>query len=158
MATHSSVLAWRIPGTREPGGLPSMGSHRVGHNWSDLAAAAYRYTNIKVKKVSVSKSPTLCDPMDCSPPNSSVQRILQAGILEWVAIPFSRGSSWPGYWTWVSCIAGRFFIVWAIREVIWILLNHKRMKTYNFRQSQRQIPYAFTHMCNVKNKINEQPN
>ena len=40
MATHSSVLALRIPGTGEPGGLPSMGSHRVGHNWSDLAAAA----------------------------------------------------------------------------------------------------------------------
>ena len=41
MATHSSVLAWRIPGTGEPGGLQSMGSHRVGHNWSDLAVAAY---------------------------------------------------------------------------------------------------------------------
>ena len=40
MATHSSVLAWRIPGTGEPGGLPSVGSHRVGHNWCDLAAAA----------------------------------------------------------------------------------------------------------------------
>ena len=40
MATHSNVLAWRIPGTAEPGGLPFMGSHRVGHNWSDLAAAA----------------------------------------------------------------------------------------------------------------------
>ena len=40
MATHSSVLAWRIPGTGEHGGLPSMGSHRVGHNWSDLAAVA----------------------------------------------------------------------------------------------------------------------
>ena len=40
MATHSSVLAWRIPGTGEPGGLPSMGSHRAGHDWSDLAAAA----------------------------------------------------------------------------------------------------------------------
>ena len=39
-ATHSSVLAWRIPGMGEPGGLPSMGSHRVGHDWSDLAAAA----------------------------------------------------------------------------------------------------------------------
>ena len=38
-ATHSSVLAWRIPGTGEPGGLPSMGSQRVGHDWSDLAAA-----------------------------------------------------------------------------------------------------------------------
>ena len=40
MATHSSVLAWRIPGTGAPGGLPSVGSHRVGHDWSDLAAAA----------------------------------------------------------------------------------------------------------------------
>ena len=40
MATHSSVLAWRIPGMAEPGGLPSMGSHRVGHDWSDLAAVA----------------------------------------------------------------------------------------------------------------------
>ena len=39
MATHSSILACRIPGTGEPGGLPSMGSHRVGHDWSDLAAA-----------------------------------------------------------------------------------------------------------------------
>ena len=47
MATHSSVLAWRIPGTGEPGGLPSTGSHRVGHDWSDLAAAAphSRYCN-----------------------------------------------------------------------------------------------------------------
>ena len=40
MASHSSVLAWRIPGTGEPGGLPSVASHRVGHDWSDLAAAA----------------------------------------------------------------------------------------------------------------------
>ena len=39
MATHASVFAWRIPGTGEPGGLPSMGSHRVGHDWSDLAVA-----------------------------------------------------------------------------------------------------------------------
>ena len=42
MATHSSVLAWRIPGTREPGGLPSMGSHRVRHDGSDLAAAVFK--------------------------------------------------------------------------------------------------------------------
>ena len=43
MATHSSVLAWRIPGMGEPGGLLSMGSHRVGHDWSDLAAAAVSF-------------------------------------------------------------------------------------------------------------------
>ena len=46
MATHSSVLAWRIPGTGDPGGLPSMGSHRVGHDWGDLAAAAYMHKDI----------------------------------------------------------------------------------------------------------------
>ena len=46
MATHSSILAWRIPGMGEPGGLPSMGLHRVGHDWSDLAAAAYIYLGI----------------------------------------------------------------------------------------------------------------
>ena len=40
MATHSNVLAWRTPGTAEPGGLPSLGLHRVGHDWSNLAAAA----------------------------------------------------------------------------------------------------------------------
>ena len=45
MATHSSVLAWRIPGTGEPGGLPSMGSHRAGHNCGDLAAAAAAVCN-----------------------------------------------------------------------------------------------------------------
>ena len=47
MATHSSVLAWRIPGTEEPNGLLSMGSHRVGHNWSDLAAAASKKGSLK---------------------------------------------------------------------------------------------------------------
>ena len=40
MATHSGILTWRIPGMEEPGGLPSMGSHRVGHDWCNLAAAA----------------------------------------------------------------------------------------------------------------------
>ena len=49
MATHSSVLAWRIPGTGEPGGRPSTGSHRVGHNFSDLTVAA-RKTDIKTTK------------------------------------------------------------------------------------------------------------
>ena len=48
MATHSSVLAWRIPGTGEPGGLPSLGSHGVGHDWSDLAAAAAAHYNCTV--------------------------------------------------------------------------------------------------------------
>ena len=46
MAAHSSVLVWRIRGMAEPGGLPSMGSHRMGHNWSDLAAAATYIKNV----------------------------------------------------------------------------------------------------------------
>ena len=53
---------------------------------------------------------TLCDPMDCSPPGSSVCGILQARILEWIAILFSRGSFQPEDCTQVSCVAGRFFI------------------------------------------------
>ena len=51
--------------------------------------------------------------MDCSPPGSSIHGILQARILEWVAISFSRGSSRPRDWTWVSCIGGRCFYLWA---------------------------------------------
>ena len=60
--------------------------------------------------------PTLCDLMDCSLPGSSVHGILQARTLEWVALPFSRGSSQPRGQTWVSCIAGRFFTLWTTRE------------------------------------------
>ena len=58
----------------------------------------------------------LCDPMDYSPPGSSVHGILQARILECVAISYSRGSSWTRDWTQVFWIAGRFFTVWATRE------------------------------------------
>ena len=61
---------------------------------------------------------TFCNSMDCSPPDSSVHGILQARILDWVAIPFSGGSSQPRDRTWVSCIAGRFFNVWATREAL----------------------------------------
>ena len=56
---------------------------------------------------------TLCSPMDCSLPGSSIHGILQARILEWVAISFSRGSSWSTDWTRVFCIAGSFFTNWA---------------------------------------------
>ena len=73
MAPHSRVLAWRIPGMEEPGGLPSIGSHRV--------AAADK---------SLQSCPTLCDPIDGSPPGSAVAGILQARTLEWVAISFSN--------------------------------------------------------------------
>ena len=61
--------------------------------------------------------PLLRDPMDCSPPGSSAHGILQAIILEWIAIPSSRGSSWHRDQTWVSCIADRFFTIWALPSV-----------------------------------------
>ena len=62
----------------------------------------------------------LCNLMDCSPPGSSVHlqvRILQVRILEWVTIPFSRGSSWPRDWTWISCNVGRFCTIWVCEKV-----------------------------------------
>ena len=61
---------------------------------------------------------TLCDPMDCCPPGSSVYGILQAWILKWVAISSSRGFSPPRDWTRVSWVAGRFFTIWATREAL----------------------------------------
>ena len=64
--------------------------------------------------------PTLCNPMDYSLPGFSVHGIFQARVLEWVAIAFSRGSSRPRDRTWVSCIVGRRFILWATREVPFI--------------------------------------
>ena len=71
-----------------------------------------------VKALVAQSCPTLCDPMDCSSPDSSFHGILQARILEWVASPFPRGSSQPRDQTWVSCIAGRFFTIWATRKCI----------------------------------------
>ena len=71
----------------------------------------------KLGKSEVTQScPTLCDPMNYSPPGSSVHGILQGRKLEWVVMPFSRGSSWSRDWTRVSCIAGRCFIVWATKQ------------------------------------------
>ena len=69
-------------------------------------------------KVKVAQScPTFCNPMDYNPPGSSVHEILQEIILEWVAISFSRGSSRPRDQTWVSCIASRFFTIWATKTM-----------------------------------------
>ena len=70
----------------------------------------------KVKVKSLSRCPTLCNPMDCSPPGSSVHGILQARELEWAAISFSRGSSQPRDRTQVSHIADKCFTIWVTRE------------------------------------------
>ena len=76
----------------------------------------------KVKMVVTQSRLTLCDPMDCSPPGSSIHGIIQASILEWVAIPFSRISSQLRDQTWISCITGRFFTIWATRKIRYLLL------------------------------------
>ena len=78
---------------------------------------SFHCLNFTVNYVLVAQlCPTLCDPLACSSQGSSVHGILQARILEWIALPFSVGSSQPGDWTQVSHIAGGFFTIWATRE------------------------------------------
>ena len=77
-----------------------------------------RMTSVYVVVLVTKSCSTLCDPMDCSRPGSSVHGILQVRILEWVAISFPRGSSWPRNRTQVFCTAGRFLTDWATREAL----------------------------------------
>ena len=94
--------------------------------WFDLPALQGTLKSLLQHHISLSlyrkallcSYPTLWDPMDCSLPGSSVHGIFQARILEWVAIPFSRGSSWPRDRTCVSCFTGEFVTVGAIREAL----------------------------------------
>ena len=119
--------------TGRPGVLQSMGSRKIGHNWGTEQQQFWKtvrryFKNLKIelpygpaiplldiylkKWVKFAQSClTLCDPMDYR-----VYGILQAKTLEWVIIPFSRGSSQPRDWTQVSRIAGGFFTSWATRE------------------------------------------
>ena len=106
MATHSSILAWRIPGTEEPVGLPSMGSHRVRHDCHDRSSSSHftklfndtvslEDTHFHKGQLAAAAKPlqlclTLRNPIDGSPPGSPVPGILQARTLEWVAISFSN--------------------------------------------------------------------
>ena len=85
-------------------------------SWATREALNKSSLNFLMLFLVIQSCPTLCDPMDCSPPGSSVHGVLQARILKWVAIPSSRGSSQPKDWTQVSCIKGRFFTIWATRE------------------------------------------
>ena len=100
MATHSSVPAWRIPGTVEPGGLPSMGLHRVGHDWSDLAAAAAVYV-CQYYPPNLSHLPLL-------PPYST--------LFLRVSIPALQiGSSVPFFWMSYICIS-----IWYLFFSFWL--------------------------------------
>ena len=86
--------------------------------------------------------PTVCNPMDWGPPGSFVHGILQARILVWVAIPFSREYFQPRDRTQVSCIKGRFFTSWTTREetnTIWFQLYDILEKTKLWRQLKGQL-------------------
>ena len=92
--------------------------------------------------------PTLCDPMDCSLPGSSVCGIFQAIVLEWVAISFPRGSSQPRDRTRVSCIVDRRFIIWATREVYYNVTTIERTNNVIIHHSISQtfwICYGMSH-------------
>ena len=104
MATYSSILAWEIPWTEEPGGLQSMGVTKELDTTQRLNNNNITFRSDQIRSVAQS-CPTLCDPTDCSPPGSSVHGIFRAGILEWVAISFSRGSSRPRDRTCVSYVS-----------------------------------------------------
>ena len=125
MATHSSVLAWRIPGMGEPGGLPSMGSHRVGHDWGDLAAAAAKHWEVRVcvcararacvcvRACVLSRVWFFATPCHAAAHKTPLSvEFFQPRILEWVAISNSRYLPNPGTEP-ISlaspALAGRFF-------------------------------------------------
>ena len=92
--------------------FPTQGSNQV---FSIVGKFFYHLSQQWTSEVA-QLCPILCNPMDYSPPGFSIHGIFQARVLEWVAISFSRGSSWPRDRTQVSCIAGRCFTVWATRE------------------------------------------
>ena len=109
--------------TGKPGVLQSMGSQRVRHDWvTKLTETCEDYFNdlkrhSTILCVCVPLCLILCDPVGCSFQGSSVHGISQARILEYVAVSYSGGSFQPGDQTWVSCILGGFFTVWATRKV-----------------------------------------
>ena len=95
--------------------LPKIMKQMKHLSTEHVSSTILRSCDLVVVVLIAQSCPTLCDPMDCHPPGSSVHEIFQARILEWVAISFSRGSSQPRDRTWVSCTAGKFFTDWATR-------------------------------------------
>ena len=144
MIIHSSVFAWRIPKNR---GAWKASVHVVAESdttgWlSTQHTQIFRSTIIGSRGecvilllfscVWLFATLTLCNPMDCSLPGSFVYEISQARILEWVAISFSRGSSWSRDWTQVSCIARWILYHWVTREGQCVLNFIKKMWKHFF--------------------------
>ena len=92
--------------------------------------------------------PALCDPMDCSLPGSPLHGILQARVLEWVAISFSRGSSWPRDRTRVSSIPGRCFNLWATREAVTFSESSSYLIRWHVRKKNKYC--VISHIQNLE--------
>ena len=142
MATHSSVLAWRIPGTAEPGGLQSMGSHRAGHDWSDLAAAAAG----------------LRETMGCSPPGAPPMAaclldrssallccvVWLSGVHAWVHPHVCTGANRPNRVSNEECYLSKFVIYGTCFKVL-VSLNISLSSGKEFNQfSLAKIVTSFT--------------
>ena len=111
--------------------------------WRIVGKHIFTYKN--VQSVSLSVVFDSLQPhglMDCSPTDSSVHGILQESTLEWVAIPFSRGSSRPRDWTRVSCIASRVFTLWATREAQECSNHHTLVLISQANKVMLKIPQA----------------
>ena len=138
------ILAWKIPRMEEPNRLQSLGSQRVRYNWVTSLHFHRLWVTVHLRNLNAANETTtrntfllcwttetwwliMCVAWCCvvkflsrvwffASPGSSVHGNLQARILEWVAVHFSRESSQPRDWTQVSCTAGKFFTNWATKE------------------------------------------
>ena len=117
-----SLLSFRVggnPGDLDLVQIPHVGNGRMRRCGCSLQLLFRAFKWKRWGEGEVAQScPTLCDPVDCNLLDFSVRGILQARILEWIAISFSRGSSWPRDRTQVSRIGGRRFNLWATREAL----------------------------------------
>ena len=117
--SHMRLLGWRVSPVLGPWLLLSCWSSREMMSqclWQPLTHLCLKWKESESEVAQL--CPTVCDPVDCSPLSSSIHGILQARILEWVAISFPRVFSQPRDQTQVSCIAGRCFNLWATRGVL----------------------------------------
>ena len=113
--TNSNPTRWKKLSTWWPDCIHDINCHNS--NWPrGMGLTLNELKIVWVCAGSFQLCPTLCNPMDCSLPGSSVHGILQTGILEWVAISSSRRSSWPRDWTCASCIVRQFLYNWATWE------------------------------------------